>query len=235
MKRNYWFPMGRAKQRAMFANIKSKIASYETVLPISNDKIKRIVLICDTFLSVNDYVESVRASAEGLTDWQNLILEGKGELKTGDPAPAAPAFASVTLPTGAFVNIFEEFKELVDDIKHADNYTEAIGEDLMIVGEQTEGVALTDLIAELKRVQPLTGYKINLDGSLRGMKMIRIEYWAKGATAPQTDKFDRLPAVMTINPKTPGEPESGHLRAYLLEDNQEVGQVSPDYPVTVSA
>ena len=231
----YWFPRTRAGQRAMFANIRDKIAGYETVLELKPAETARIVLICDTFLTVNDFVEQVRATAQGLTDWQNLIYEAAGDdLKAGDPAPAAPSFQSVTLPAGAFVGIFEEFKALVEDIKAADGYTEAIGEDLMIVGEEAGERDLSELVAALKNIQPMAGYRISLDGSLQGMKMMRVEYWAKGASAPQVDKFDKLPAVMTVTPKTAGEPETGHLRAFLLKDNEQIGQSSPDYPVTLS-
>lgn len=233
-RKTYWFPKGRAGQRAMFANIKDKIAGYAAVLELKPAETARIILICETFLTVNDFVEQVRATAQGLTDWQNLIYDGDGDLKPGDPAPAAPAFQSVTLPSGAFVGIFDEFKALVEDIKAADGYTEAIGEDLMIVAEERGELNLGDLTAALKNIQPMAGYRISLDGSLQGMKMIRVEYWAKGAGTPQTDKFDKLPAVMTVSPKTAGEPETGHLRAYLLKDNQEIGQPSPDYPVTLS-
>lgn len=234
MNKKYWFPQTRPKQRAMFANIKDKIAGYETVLELKPAETARIILICETFLTVNDFVEQVRATAEGLTDWQNLIYDGGGDLKAGDPAPAAPSFQSVTLPSGAFVGIFEEFKELVEDIKAADGYTEAIGEDLMIVGEETGERDLSELVAALKNIQPMAGYRISLDGSLQGMKMMRVEYRAKGASAPQTGTFDKLPAVMTVTPKTAGEAETGHLRAVLLKDNEQVGQASPDYPVTLS-
>ncbi len=222
-KRAYWFPESRPKQRVMFANIKDKIAGYQTVLELKPAETARMILICETFLAVNDFVEQVRATAQGLTDWQNLIYEAGGELKAGDPAPAAPVFQTVTMPDGAFAGIFEEFKKLVEDIKAADGYTEAIGEDLMIVGDESEELNLGELVAALKNVQPMSGYRISLDGSLQGMKMIRVEYWAKGASVPQTDKFDKMPAVMTVTPKTPGEPETGHLRAFLLKDNQNVG------------
>lgn len=234
MSKKNWFPRTRSSQRAMFANIKDKVAGYETPLELKPAETARIILICETFLTVHDFVEQVRATAQGLTDWQNLIYDGEGDLKPGDPAPSAPVFQSVALPAGAFVGIFEEFKELVEDIKSSDGYTEAIGEDLMIVGEESAGQDLGELAATLKNIQPMTGYRISLDGSLQGMKMIRVEYRAKGANVPQTASFDKLPAVMTIYPKTAGEPETGHLRAFLLKNNEQVGQASPDYPVTLS-
>jgi hypothetical protein len=233
--KKWWFPQGRSAQRAMFANIKDKIAGYETSLPLTKEKVDRIKLICDTFLAVNDYTEQIRATSQSLTDWQDLIYEGGDGVPNGALVPPVPVFQTVALPSGAFVNIFEDFKKLVDDVKHADKYTEAIGEDLMIVPADGDDLVLDELVAALKNVQPLGGYKIRVDGSLQGMKMLRVEYWAKGATAPQTDKFDKLPAVMTIAPKQAGEPESGHLRAYLLKDNEQIGLPSPDYPVTLAA
>jgi hypothetical protein len=234
-RREWWFPKTHSAQRAMFANIRDKIAGYKNALPFPTEKIARMQLICDTFLAVNDYTEQTRATAQSLTDWQNLIYDGGDGFANGAEAPAAPLFTAVTLPAGAFVNIFEDFKRLVDDIKHADNYTEGIGEDLMIVPPEGEDLLEDELHAELKSVQAIGGYKIRLDASLQGMSAVRVEYWAKDASIPQVDKFTKFPAVMTIYPKTAGEPEAGRVRATLLKDNEPVGLPSPEYPVTLSA
>jgi hypothetical protein len=189
--------------------------------------------VCDTFAVIDTFIEQTRATGKSATDWQDLIFLGDEGSKIGDPAPAAPVFQTVSLPSGAFIGIFDEFKQLVDDIKHAENYTEAIGKDLMIVGEEGEELNLNNLGASLKHIQPEAGYKIRLEASLQAMSAMRVEYWAKVASIPQVDKFTKFPAVMTIYPKTTGEPETGYLRVFLLKDNEIVGQPSPDYPVTV--
>jgi len=62
-----WFPKSRPKQLVMFTNVKAKIAGYRNILPLTQEKIDRIVLICDVFIGVYNFVEQSRAKAANLT------------------------------------------------------------------------------------------------------------------------------------------------------------------------
>lgn len=231
--RLYWFPTSRPKQLIMFTNVKAKIGGYAAILPLAAAKVTRIELICDIFIALFNYVEQTRATAEQLTEFQALIETAAGNTP-GKPAPDAPVFQPLNLPAGAFVGIFEEFKDLVEDIKAADNYTRGIGEDLMIVAPEGTSTPDADIAASIQPQATGSNYKVNIKGSLQGQSAIRVEYYRKGAGVPQSFFFTKLPGEITIVPHTPGEPESGSLRAILLRNNQEIGQWSPDYPVTVS-
>lgn len=228
-----WFPRTRPQQLVMFTNIKAKIGGYQATLPLTAAKIDRVMLICETFIAVYNYVEQARASMQNLTDWQELIFTAKGGTP-GAIAPKAPTFGGVVLPDGAFAGIFQEFRELRDSILNADNYTPGIGEDLMIVAPEGDDWDLNELAASV-RLTTLPGYKVRAEGSLQGMDAMRFDYQRKGAGVWSPVAFaTRLPAEFAIAPQTPGEPETGVIRAVLLDKNAEIGQFSPLYPVTLS-
>jgi hypothetical protein len=228
-----WFPKSRPQQLVMFTNIKAKIGGYQASLPLTAAQIDRIMLICETFIVVYNFVEQTRATLKQLTEWQDLIFTADGGGQ-GEVAPKAPTFNSVTLPDDAFVGIFYEFRKLRDAIVSADGYNPGIGEDLMIVAPESDELDLNELVAAVK-LTPLSGYKVRVEGSLQGMDAMRLDYQRKGVSAWTPVAFlTKLPAEFTIAPQTPGEAETGVIRAVLLEKNEEVGNFSPLYPVTIS-
>lgn len=232
-KNSGWFPKTRAKQLVMFTNVKVKIEGYETILPLPKVKVERIVLICDIFIGVFNFVEQSRAKMQNVTDWQDLIFTGEGGTK-GEPAPAAPVFQTLTMPVGAFVGIFEEFRELRDDIVGADNYTEGIGEDLMIVGDKSEDISPDDIVADIKPKALANMKKVRIEGSMQGFKAMQVQYQPKGSDAVQNFFLTKLPADIPIATAVAGQPENGIIRAVMIENNAPVGQWSPDFPVTIS-
>lgn len=234
-KRNDWFPKSRPKQLVLFNNIKAKIDGYEAVLPLSKPQLDRIKLVCDTFIAIYNYVEQTRATTAQLTEWQKIIFDGDAVIPDNEPAPTAPVFATVGLPTGAFVNIFKEFRLLRDQILSANGYNTGIGEDLMLVAPAGGNVNMQELVPDLKVAPLANGYRIRLDGSLKGTDALRVEYQRKGASNwTLVNILTALPAELAITPQTAGEPETGTLRAVFLNKNEEIGQFSPNYPITVS-
>ena len=228
-----WFPTTRPKQQVMFDNVKAKIAGYEAVLPLSAAQVARIELICDTFIGVFNFVEQTRATTQLLTGWQDLIFTAEGGTP-GEPVPDAPEFKTFTPPVGAFVGIFQEFRQLRDDIVNAPGYHAGIGADLMIVAPEGEEVDLNDLDASAE-LTTLTGYIVRAEGSLQGMDAMRFDYQRKGASGwTQVAYATKLPIEFTITPQTPGEPETGVIRVRLMKNNQVVGEFSPNYPITIS-
>lgn len=232
-KQKDWCPSTRPQQLVMFTNIKAKIGGYQAILPLAAGQVDRVMLVCETFIAVYNFVEQTRATMQQLTEWQDLIFTGEGGVQ-GAVAPKAPTFNSVALPDDAFVGIFQEFRSLRDAIVNAVNYTRGIGEDLMIVAPEGEDLNLNELAASAK-LTPLAGYKVRAEGSLQGMDAMRFDYQRKGAGAWSPVAFlTKLPAEFAIAPQTPGEPETGIIRVVLLKDNTEIGQFSPLYPITIS-
>ena len=226
-----WLPRSLPDQLVMFQNVIKKIADYTSELPLTAAQETRIALICDIFISVYNYVSQARATTESLVEWRDFIFNGS---PAGDAAPAAPTFAAYSRVTGAFIGIFQEFRDLVDLIKASPGYTRAIGEDLMIVATKAEDAVTPDPTPDLK-VTTSQPYTVEVAGSMQGMDAIRVEYQRKGASGWSIAAFlTKLPGEFTITPATPGEPETGHIRAVFTKKNADFGNFSPDYPVTVS-
>lgn len=232
-KNDYWFPRKRANQMVMFTNVKEKIEEYETILPYPKTKIDRIVLICDIFIVIYNYIEQTRATSKNLTDYQELIFTAKGGTK-GEPAPPAPVFQTLTLPSGSFVGIFKEFKDLVAEIKTTDNYTHGIGEDLMIVGTEGEDLNPEELVMEMNAEVIPNSNRVRISGSLQGMPACKIRYQPQGEGARQEIFLTKLPATIPIDLSVAGQPEKGSVRGILFKDNETIGLWSPDFEVTLS-
>lgn len=231
MARKYWLPGSLAERAAMFQNIKGKIGGYTAVLPLTAAQETRIVLICNIFNAIYTYVEAMRATTSSLIEWRDEILTG---VPTGTAAPAAPAYSAIALPAGSFRGIMTEFKDLRELIVALPGYNDAIGEDLMIVGDEITPPNAPTLTPDLK-VSVAPGYKVNIAGSLQSMDAMRIEYQRNGTnTWPPVGFFTKMPGEITITPATPGQPEAGRVRAIFVQKNADVGNYSPEYPVTVS-
>lgn len=229
MKRD-WFPRSRAQQLVMFTNVNAKIADYKSDLPITGDQIAKIQLICQTFIAVCNFVEQARASMQNVTDWQADIFNSKNVA----PVPKTPAFMPAALPAEAKTGIFQEFRRLIDLIKASPGYTEGIGEDLMIVGAEISRPPEDSVAPDLK-VSTAGGYVVQLRGSMKGFNAMRVEYRKKGNSAWQHVAFmTKLPGDFKMTPAAPGEPESGEIGARFIDKNQDVGEFSPSYSITVS-
>ncbi|HRI02789.1 MAG TPA: hypothetical protein PLL77_03505 [Pyrinomonadaceae bacterium] len=226
-----WMPSRLADMLVMFQNVLAKIGGYKTILPITTGQVDRIVLICEEFVAVYTYVVQARATTESLVEWRDLILKGS---PAGDAAPAPPVYPTYTVVTDSFIGILTEFRELRDVIVASPGYTTAIGEDLMIVKPATEKLVEADAAPELK-VATAAGYEVTVSGSMQGMDAMRVEYQRAGSATWATVAFlTKTPGTFTITPATPGTPENGRIRAVFIKKNEQFGNFSPEYPVTLS-
>lgn len=233
--RSDWLARTRAQRLIQLTNIKDKITPYKSILPLDGTKIDRIILVCETIIAVMTFTDQTRATAQQVTGYEDLVMTADGGVR-GAPVPPVPTFGTLSMPAGAFIGAIPELRDLVEDIKGADNYTDAIGEDLMILPPEGADLVEADIVAEAK-VAPLAGtYGVRIEGSLQGMSAMRVDWRPKGATVWQIGAgfLTKLPGEITITPAAAGEPESGELRCVLIENNKPVGQFSPNYPVTVS-
>lgn len=228
-----WIPTRKPDQLVMFQNVRNKIESHQTALPLTDDQRDRIVLICDTFIAVYNFATQAKSAMHGVTQWRDNIFYGS---PAGTAAPASPAFIPVTMPAGAFIGIFEEFRALVDLIKSSPGYTPAIGEDLMIVAAANSngGTNVIDVLAPDLKVTTATGFKVKVAGSLKDAEAMRLEYRPKNGEWATAAFFTKMPGEFTVTPQTAGQPETGHVRGVFIKKNEPVGVPSADYPVTVS-
>lgn len=237
-KRKPWFPNSRPKQTVIVKNVLVKIPNYTVILELSAGKEQRILLVCETFLTMFDYLEQTRATYQQLMKFADFVFDGKtGESnnakENGAPLPETPTFTKLSLPTEAFSNIVGEFRVLMEDVKNSDNYTVAIGKDLMIEPPEGEDLNLDELTAEGKVTALADSGMVRISGSLQGMRAMRVEWREKGSQKFLfIGQLDKLPGEVEV----PAEnlPVSGEIRLSLMENNERIGNYSPNYPLTVS-
>ena len=230
MARKRWIPSGLPDLLALCMNIKAKIGGYQTTLPLTQAQLDRIVLICNTFEAAFAYVDQMKASTSALVDWRNLIFEGS---PTGDPAPPPPPVMTLTMPVGAFIGIVTELKDIRDMILELPGYIPSIGEDLMLIGDETIPIPPSSKVPDLK-LELHGEYRIRFTGAMQGMRVIRVEYERIGTTTwVPIGLFTDLPGIAAVTPETPGQPEMGRIRACFISSNVQ-GAFSDETPVTVS-
>ena len=226
-----WFPNRLAEQAEMFQNIKNKIGGYTAILPITAGQTTAIVALCNEFSIVYNYVLQARATTEALVEWRDIIFRGS---PVGGAAPAPPTYPVYSPLVGSTIGIFTAFRDLIEIIKAAPGYTRAIGEDLMIVAVKPESLAPGEVTPDLK-IKSAGGSSLQISGSLQGLDAMRVEYIKDGTSIWHIAAFlTNLPAEITIPLTTPGQPETGRIRAVLIKKNEEFGNFSPEYPVTLS-
>lgn len=229
--RQDWLPYALSEKQALFENVRAKIDSYESVLPITPAQTLRIKEICDTFIYANGIVEQSRATMKALVSWRNLILSNE---RSSTPLPPRPVFHNSVPPSGASAGIYAEFRALMEIVKAAPGFTKAIGADLKIMSPKRVAPLLAE-IAPQPNVTAVGGNSVRITGSLAGTDAMRVEYMRKGEDIWSLAAFlTRLPATIVIRPAAEGVPESGLIRCILMKNNQDVGQFSPNTRVTVS-
>lgn len=228
MAKKFWWPSILAMQLVLVQNFLAKIGGYAATLPLTAGQILEIEAICEAIINTMQYADQVKDSSRATTTWRDDVFYGE---PTGTSASPAPAFSAAPAPgpmRGA-VTLFFEFRDLIVALP---GYTDSIGEDLGIVGSEI-GPKPEDEVAPALKPTVQSGYWVNVSGSMQGMDGMRIEYQPKGGNYSTIAYFTNTPGSFQITPATPGEPESGRLRAVFLKKNAEYGEFSPEYPVTV--
>lgn len=229
MPMKFWWPTLMALQLVLMQNIRAKISNYESILPLTAEQIRDIHNLCDAFVAAFNATEQSRQTMQSMTAWRDEIFYGE---PTGSTAPAAPAFAGA--PAGTFtLGVVKQLFEFRDLIVASPGYTEAIGEDLGIVGTQQPSRPASEYTPQLKTVTS-PGYQVNVSGSMQGMDALRVEYAPKGGNYSTVAFLTNTPGGFQITPATPGEPETGRIRAAYIRKNEIYGNYSAEYPVTLS-
>lgn len=104
----------------------------------------------------------------------------------------------------------------------------------MIVAVKPDELVPSEVTPELK-VKTLPGFMVNVAGSMAGFDAMRVEYVRNGSTTWNIAAFlTKLPGEFHIAPATPGQPEAGRIRGVYIKKNEQFGNFSPEYAVTLS-
>ncbi len=144
------------------------------------------------------------------------------------PADAAPIFPVVPV-ISTEAGLVTEFVKFRDMILTLPGYTQAIGEDLGIIGAEIKEKAADDVVPVLKSVTA-SGFSVQIKGSMQGFDAMRVEYAPKGGEFAPVAFLTNTPATFSI---PGGTPQSGHIRTVYIRRNEDFGNYSADYPVVL--
>ena len=232
MARGPWWPRKQSDQLLWMANFETKIVNYGAGSPL-NLTIPQLTLAqnwVDAFGIMVEFADSVKSTMQAVTQWKDDGLNG-------DPKTAivpAPVFAAAIVAPGN-QGVVKQLFDLREQVVVNPGFSDAIGEDLGFLGAEITPGVQQDAQPSLKPTAEVN-YGVRLAGSMQGYSQMRIEWRKTGTTVWQLVTFiSNLPADAIVSPTTPGQPESGELRAIFFQKNQPVGVYSPNYPLTVSS
>ncbi len=229
MARKFWWPGALPDQLILIQNFLAKIVTLGPILGLSPAQVTAAIALCEAFIGAFNATEQAKQTMQSMTQWRDVVFYGE---PTGKSAPQAPVFAVVG-PVTYSRGVVTQFFALRDLIVALPDYTIDIGEDLGIVGAEIQKELAEETAPVLKTVTS-TGYWVNLTGSMRGMDAMRVEYARKGGNFSTVAFLTNTPGGFQITPTDPNIPETGHIRAIYIKRNEDFGNYSPDYPVTLS-
>lgn len=229
---NDWMPRTLAGLQAMFSNVEGKIAGYQAALSLSLIQVGEIQSICNQFIAIYEFVGEAQATVHGLTEWRSLALTGSPK---GAPLPAPGPFPSITLTGNEFIGILDMFRDWRARIVSNPGYTQAMGEDLMIVKVDGESLVPSEVTPRIQASAAQLGYLIGIMVADRGdSDMWLVESRQKGQDWKVAGSFTGKSGDITITPLSPGDPEQVELRVLLRRKNQPYGNPSQIATVTVN-
>lgn len=224
MARKFYLPNRDADKVAWLENFAQKAAHYQAVLGLSNETIEQLETDFDVFEGTLVVLEQLRNTVEAYTAFKNQLRNGSGLLVL----PQLPVWNPIAPNVKS--DIFGRVRNLVKTIKGNPNYTESIGDDMRIIGE--ESASLPDtwkpvLGVELKVGKPNILWK---KGESSGIKL-----WVDRGSGFEFLAIDTSPDYQDNHPLPPlGQSAIWKYQAiYLLKDGQ-VGQISDVLEVTVT-
>lgn len=234
MSRQSWWPNTLANQAAVAANILAKIDHYAATLGWTPAQVTAVKTLCEQIIAAYNYVDGAKATMQAATQWRELVYYGEPMGTNSSPIPEFGTAPDMTFVRGCVTQLSKYREQIMGNL----NYTDAIGEDLMLVGpEQTPpNPATTEPILKITKSNetPLAGTdSIVITGSMSVASAVKIMYTPKGGVPREVGFFTSMPATVVITKTNPNEPESGTIQAQYYKKNLPFGNPSPNYNVTL--
>lgn len=229
MARRDWLNKPLAELNTMFGNIEAKIAGYKVRYGLTDDWVSRLRSICTNFQAGYAGIMSARATMKDSNEWFEIFLYGEPQ---GAPAPPPPVFQSIILSAGATIGLMDEFREMIGFLKANAAYTEADGENLMIVATDEEEDDPANAQPNLKASVDTNG-QVTVEytrGDFSGLEL----QWRKSGEALWQFVDKSTERVIAFTPDGITPPQNIELRGIYLLKNKRVGQWSPVYSLTIS-
>jgi hypothetical protein len=189
----------------------------------------QVKAICKTFKSSYTGVMQSRAAVKDFNKWFENILNGE---PMGASAPAPPLIPAMTLPVDASIGIMDKFREMMNFFKANAAYTEADGENLMIVAPESDEENPDEATPALETSANGSGEVevIYTRGEFSGLEL----QWRKAGETVWQAADKSTETVITFEPENVTAPANIELRGIYLLKNRRVGNWSPVYSVTLN-
>lgn len=229
MRKDFYLPATDTGKATWLNNFSQKLANHAVTLGISAATQAQVSSDAENFgkmiISIDYFVEYNKQ----LTAYKNQLRSGTlNNAPIGDlPAPPSP----ITFTVPPVADVFGRTRRLVQTIKNNPNYTEAIGQDLGIIGSENEFDPNT-LKPELK-IEIAAGGRPNIiwkKGQTEGIK-IKVD---RGSGTFEFLAIDTQPNYLDTHALPPlGQTATWRYTAIYLLNDEEAGQWSDIVSVTV--
>jgi len=227
--RKNWLPQQKNSQIAWMQNFSVKIPGHRVALGLTAEQITEAQLLAMEFVAIMSEADQCQITMKAVNEWRDEVIWGPYANTTGKPAPLFLTIPAPTVNTG----IYEQLSRFRDLCMAQPGFTTDIGEDVGFLGQQIAPRPPSEVTPDL-RVSTAAGYTVTLTGSIQGCEAVKVQYARKGGDFADIGFLTNMPGSVTITPASPGNPESGHVRAVFVRKNENFGNFSPDYPVTIS-
>ena len=145
MKHSKYFPRGHDAQIVWLANFMGKLSGYATALGLTTAQVTAAMADCGWLIYILElWLPAVRAYEKACTSASATAQTG-----AGSGAMRLPTFTAPTLPTGVTAQApgaLNRIFALVQTIKNSGKCTDAIGEDLRVIGSAASGPDLNTVV-----------------------------------------------------------------------------------------
>jgi hypothetical protein len=162
--RKYYLPAGDLERLEWLENFKGKIGTYAASLGITPGEVSAIAAYYAMLFYILGAMDAFRSFSQDLTKYKDKLMVAPLGTVLGDPPPVPTlAVAPTTVPAGIFTII----SGIVKRIKASANYTEAIAEDLRIIG--------ADIIDDNSTKKPVVKLSYDVNNPLIKVKKNRTD------------------------------------------------------------
>ncbi len=228
MRRNPWWPVRVGDQVTCLGNFRTKLPGYATPLGLAAGVVTAAVADCDWLIYVlSEWLPTVRTFSEACTNATIDAQSGDGTTVLSLPTFTPPA-GGTPVDTGALNRVFD----LVQTIKDSAGYTEAIGQDLGIIGSEKGAPDFTTFGPVLKITRAPAGVTVGWDWQAKRDFLDMIELQVDRGNGWELLAFDTTPGYNDTAP-IPATPTKWKYRGIYRVGDQRVGQWSAEVSVNV--
>ena len=233
MRHNSYWPIRVNDQTAVLVKIINKLATYATVLGLAPAQVAGALADAGWLVYIlQSWLPAVRSFSKSATDAATAAQTGDGTALQALPVFTPPALPAGVTPvnTGALTRLFN----VIQLIKNNPACTDAIADDLGILGTQKSVVDLTTVAPVLKLTLTPTGVMVGWgwEGHAADLDMIELQVDRNDTKGYVSLAFDTTPGYLDTYARPAALTKWKYRGIYRVGENQ-VGQWSTEQTITV--